>query len=110
MVLGLVLRVLATQRLGSDFNWDLRVRPDQEVLEAGPYRRLRHPGYLGVGLYLMGLMVVFAFWPLVVVAGGLLGYSLWARVENEERINCEAMAGYEDYMHRVRWRLIPGVW
>jgi protein-S-isoprenylcysteine O-methyltransferase Ste14 len=32
------------------------------------------------------------------------------RLLDEERFLIENLPGYAEYRHRVRWRLVPGVW
>ena len=110
MAAGLVLRVQATGRLGRDFNGDLRTRPGQTVVASGPYRWVRHPGYLGVALYLTGLAVIFGWWLPVVVVLIMVGAYCRARIDREEAINRDGIVGYGEYMARVRWRMVPGLW
>lgn len=71
---------------------------------------MRHPGYLGVTLYLTGMAVIFGWWPPVVVTVVLLGAYCRARIHREEAINRDGIAGYGEYMARVRWRMVPGLW
>src|SRR5262249_25329256 len=47
MALGIALRIWANQVLGRYFTRTLRVSPEQRVITDGPYRAVRHPGYLG---------------------------------------------------------------
>ncbi|MDQ6616062.1 MAG: isoprenylcysteine carboxylmethyltransferase family protein [Actinomycetota bacterium] len=110
MAASLVLRVAAMRHLGADFNGDLMTRPGQVVVDAGPYRLVRHPGYLSVGAYLTGNMLLFGFWPPIVAMVILMGAFLRARILKEEGINRDGIVGYDDYTQRVRWRLIPGLW
>lgn len=56
------LRMKATGVLGPWFSGRLTIQPGQVALDDGPYRVIRHPGYLGVGLYLVGLTASFALW------------------------------------------------
>ncbi|HEX4587858.1 MAG TPA: hypothetical protein VH185_07815 [Mycobacterium sp.] len=35
---------------------------------------------------------------------------LAARIEDEEKMLREELAGYDEYTHRVHYRLVPGVW
>jgi len=35
---------------------------------------------------------------------------LMARIRNEERVMIRELAGYQEYMQKIRYRLIPGVW
>jgi protein-S-isoprenylcysteine O-methyltransferase Ste14 len=104
------LRWRATGILGLDFNAALQTRPGQPVRDTGPYRWVRHPGYTGVLIYLTGLVVIFGWWPPIVVMVVVLGNAFRKRIEQEEAINRREIEGYEQYMRKVRWRLIPGLW
>src|SRR5229473_3604426 len=46
-VLGLLLRWWANRVLGAFYTRTLRVVENQSIVRAGPYRWIRHPGYLG---------------------------------------------------------------
>ena len=45
MMLGVVLRWFAIWKLGRYFTRDVAVSSDQEVVQSGPYRFIRHPAY-----------------------------------------------------------------
>ena len=49
MTAGLALRAWSMRTLGAYYSRTLRTTSDQGVVEYGPYRVIRHPGYLGVG-------------------------------------------------------------
>ena len=69
----------------------------------------------GAGLLLCALLL-FLSMPLIL--GPLWGFVLLLaypavlvpRILNEEKVLKEGLPGYEAYMHKVRWRLIPFVW
>ncbi len=115
-MLGVLVRVRAQDKLGKRpdgnrrFNGGLTVVAGEEVITTGPYRVVRHPGYLGVFCLQVGLMVMFAYWPPVLVMLVAVFLSLRRRIATEEEINAREMVGYREYMERVRWRLIPWVW
>ena len=44
---GLVLRAWSMRTLGASYSRTLRTAEAQPVVEVGPYRLVRHPGYLG---------------------------------------------------------------
>lgn len=79
------------------------------VVDRGPYRCVRHPGYAGViAAHLALPFALGSLWGLVpAVAGSLL---LAARAVHEERVLERDLAGYPKYMRDVPWRLVPGVW
>lgn len=79
------------------------------VITNGPYRLVRHPGYLGLTVALAAESLVFgsyyALIPVVVSAAVLV-----VRTTIEDRMLREGLPGYADYALRVRSRLVPGVW
>lgn len=88
-----------------------RLQPErgQTVCSSGPYRRVRHPGYLGAVLQgLAAPLLLGSLWALVpgVAAAALMAL----RTAFEDRMLQRGLAGYPAYAARVRWRLLPGVW
>ncbi|MDD1691086.1 MAG: isoprenylcysteine carboxylmethyltransferase family protein [Methanoregula sp.] len=76
---------------------------------SGPYRYVRHPGYLGLLLtFLTQPVILGSLWALIpaIIASGLLV----KRTELEDGTLELELEGYEDYTHRVRYRLVPGIW
>ena len=81
----------------------------QRVIDTGPYRFVRHPGYISALLMFFGIALSLAsYWALVPAA--LASALLVLRTALEDRLLKAELAGYESYARRVRWRLIPGVW
>jgi protein-S-isoprenylcysteine O-methyltransferase Ste14 len=81
----------------------------QHVIDTGPYAIVRHPMYASALLYLVGLPLLLGSWY------GLLGVpvmiaGLAPRAVFEERLLARDLPGYADYVRRVRYRLVPGVW
>jgi protein-S-isoprenylcysteine O-methyltransferase Ste14 len=79
------------------------------VASEGPYRFVRHPGYVGwivsgVALPLM-LGSGWALIPAVLAAVALI-----IRTALEDRTLREELDGYTEYAQRVRYRLVPGIW
>ena len=74
----------------------------------GPFRRVRHPIYLGWVLIVFGaphMTVDRLVWAVITVA------YLVIAIPFEERSLVEAIGDeYRAYRARVRWRLIPGLW
>lgn len=75
----------------------------------GPYRYVRHPGYLGQMIFsLASAPALGSLWALI--PGGLFALLLAIRTALEDRMLREELEGYEAYAQRVRYRLIPGIW
>ncbi|MDJ0789682.1 MAG: isoprenylcysteine carboxylmethyltransferase family protein [Myxococcota bacterium] len=80
-----------------------------EVCDSGPYRFVRHPGYAGNLLGVLGIpLALDSLWAFV-AAGVAIAISL-ARTLLEDRTLMEKLPGYREYARRVRFRLLPGVW
>jgi protein-S-isoprenylcysteine O-methyltransferase Ste14 len=81
----------------------------QRVIDTGPYAVVRHPMYAAAMLYLAGMPFLLGSWiGLLFVPVYIAGVA--PRAVAEERLLARDLSGYVDYMKRVRWRLIPGVW
>jgi protein-S-isoprenylcysteine O-methyltransferase Ste14 len=82
---------------------------EQRVIDTGPYALVRHPMYASALLYLIGLPLLLGSWyGLIGTAAIALGISI--RAVAEENKLARELPGYADYMTRVRYRLIPGLW
>ena len=95
----------------SFFSQIVRIQSDHghAVATDGPYRYVRHPGYVGMILFEFAISTLLASW-WAVVAGGLCATLLLFRTALEDRTLQAELAGYMDYARQVRYRLLPGVW
>ncbi len=109
-VLGLALTLWA-MHVNRFFSSAVRIQADrgQHVVDAGPYRWVRHPGYLGAIPVLTASGLILCSW--LATALSALG-SLWLlwRTLAEDRMLRAELPGYDAYAARVRWRLLPGLW
>lgn len=106
---GLGLRAWAMQTLRESYTRTLRVSNTQGVIEAGPYFRIRHPGYLGSLLIWMGFALSSGS---ALVLGWVMALILpiyVRRMEAEETLLSEQLRHYDEYQARTK-RLIPSVW
>jgi protein-S-isoprenylcysteine O-methyltransferase Ste14 len=79
------------------------------VVTDGPYRLVRHPGYVGSILSLMAApFLLGSRWALIPAVLGVAGYVV--RTALEDRTLQDELPGYREYTQRTRWRLLPGVW
>jgi protein-S-isoprenylcysteine O-methyltransferase Ste14 len=106
---GLGLRAWSMRTLGGSYSRTLRVGRGQHVVDRGPYRHVRHPGYAGSLLIWTGFALTSRSVPVVEVVGGLLGVAYHRRVAAEETLLRRDLPGYAAYSRRTK-RLIPFVW
>jgi len=102
---------LWAMRVNRFFSSVVRIQKDrgQVVISSGPYRFVRHPGYVG------GILMYLAF-PLIL--GSLAGLIpavlsiiiLVVRTYLEDRTLQKELPGYQDYAGKVKYRLLPGIW
>jgi protein-S-isoprenylcysteine O-methyltransferase Ste14 len=82
---------------------------DQTVVEKGPYRYVRHPGYTGIMLMVTSMALILgSLWALVPAI--IVSLLLLIRTILEDRTLREELAGYRNYSMKVRFRLVPGLW
>jgi protein-S-isoprenylcysteine O-methyltransferase Ste14 len=87
----------------------IQVERDHAVATGGPYRYVRHPGYVGYIVALFGTAIgLGSLWALISAA---VGTGLFVvRTALEDHTLREELDGYADYARQVRYRLLPGVW
>jgi protein-S-isoprenylcysteine O-methyltransferase Ste14 len=59
---GIALGWSAFHVLGELFTFHVTTSADQPVIDSGPYRVLRHPGYTGIALVLIGMGLLYGNW------------------------------------------------
>lgn len=110
LVLGIALRVWAIVVLGRFFTVTVTIQPEHRVVEAGPYRVIRHPSYTGILVAMLGLGLALENWLSLAALVLLPLVAILVRIHAEEAALSRALASaYTDYAARTR-RLIPGVW
>jgi len=93
------------------FSLVVRIQDDRghAVASSGPYRYVRHPGYLGtIAFELVTPLMLGSWWALI--PGGLAALLIVVRTALEDRDLRAELAGYDEYARKVRYRLLPGVW
>jgi protein-S-isoprenylcysteine O-methyltransferase Ste14 len=108
-VAGLWLRTSAMRVLGRRYTLTPTILDDHTLVVTGPYRRIRHPGYTGIILQLLGLAFCTGSLPAVVLVAPVVAV-LPLRVRVEERLLAEAFGpAYEEYCRWTPHRFVAGL-
>lgn len=107
---GLLIRAWAMRTLGRRYVLTPQAQSaDHYLCSTGPYRYLRHPGYLGLLLQFLGMGAMLS--PVVAIAASMPMIGVFVlRIHGEERILLrEFGTDYRRYRDTVRWKLVPCV-
>jgi protein-S-isoprenylcysteine O-methyltransferase Ste14 len=122
MTVGL-LGATVVAALDRRFGWSWETRPawllagallallerGHTTVSSGPYRYVRHPGYVGWIVLFTGFLLLLGSW-WSFLPFGLSVAMLVLRTSLEDRLLWSELEGYADYARRVRYRLLPGLW
>lgn len=104
--LGLSLFVVVQNRYASA---NITVEDGQPLVSTGLYGFVRHPMYFGTVIMMVGIpLALGSYWGLLLVIPGVI--LLVVRIIDEEKMLTVELAGYRDYMQKVRYRLAPLLW
>lgn len=87
----------------------IEVQKDQKVIDTGLYGVVRHPMYGATILLFLAMpavlgsgvaLIIFLAYPLIIAK----------RIRNEEQVLLRDLHGYDAYMQKVKYRVIPFVW
>jgi protein-S-isoprenylcysteine O-methyltransferase Ste14 len=82
---------------------------EHKVCEKGPYRYIRHPGHMGMLLFMVLTPIILeSFW--AVISSVVAACLLLIRVAWEDGTLSSELRGYSEYATRVPYRLVPGIW
>jgi protein-S-isoprenylcysteine O-methyltransferase Ste14 len=105
---GLVFRAMIANRF---FSAVVRIQSERghRVVDRGPYALVRHPGYAGMILSVPCSGLALGSW---LAVGFAVAYAalMLRRVAFEDAFLRANLDGYPEYLTRVRYRLLPGVW
>lgn len=110
-IFGYVVLVLWAMVANAYFTTVVRIQTERQhtVATTGPYRFVRHPGYVGAILfYLATPFMLSSRWALIPAV--LAAAVVVVRTAKEDKTLQEELPGYKEYAERVRYRLIPGIW
>jgi protein-S-isoprenylcysteine O-methyltransferase Ste14 len=80
-----------------------------KVSKSGPYRYLRHPGYLGMIIFNSSTpLILGSVWALIPAILTIILFII--RTVFEDKTLKNKLEGYKEYSQKVKYRLIPGIW
>jgi protein-S-isoprenylcysteine O-methyltransferase Ste14 len=116
-VVGLALFIVNTVLI----NWAMLVNPyfeqtvriqkdrGHQVITGGPYKIVRHPGYLAAILYTLSIpLIIGSLYTFIPV--GIYVLLIVVRTLLEDRTLHRELNGYSEYARRVKYRLLPWLW
>jgi len=108
--LGVGMRTWANRVLGQFYTRTLRTEEGQRIVQEGPYRLIRHPGYLGTLLLWIGAALAIRNWLtlIVILVVMLIAYTYRISVE-EKMLNATFGDVYQAYRKHT-WRLLPPIY
>jgi protein-S-isoprenylcysteine O-methyltransferase Ste14 len=105
---GLTIAMLVTIQNGYAAA-NVKVESGQQLASTGWYGFVRHPMYFGNVILMIGApLALGSYWGLLIVIAGLAVLAL--RINDEEALLKQELAGYPEYMDKVHYRLVPYVW
>lgn len=93
------------------FEQTVRIQKDRghKVITSGPYKIVRHPGYLAGILYTLSIpLIIGSLYTFIPV--GIYVLLIVIRTLLEDRTLHKELNGYPEYAKKVRYRLLPWLW
>jgi protein-S-isoprenylcysteine O-methyltransferase Ste14 len=107
LLAGSMLRRYCFRTLGRYFTANVMVQADQPVIDAGPYRLVRHPSYTGGMIMYLGTGLALTNWLSALILAGMGALTYAYRVRVEERALATSIGEpYREYMQRTK-RFVP---
>jgi protein-S-isoprenylcysteine O-methyltransferase Ste14 len=112
-VIGMGLVLWARHTLGK--NWGIstsqqvKLHNDHELIQAGPYAIVRHPIYFGAWVFMLGLLLLYPMWVILILAVSMVA-SFSMRASREETALAQRFGdAWVQYKKRTK-RIIPFIY
>ncbi|KHO18452.1 methyltransferase family protein [Mycolicibacterium setense] len=87
----------------------IRVEDQQPLVSTGLYGLVRHPMYFGAVVMMFGTpLALGSYWALLVSIASVPIFGV--RIADEEKMLRTELDGYDEYVQKVHYRLLPYVW
>ena len=88
----------------------LTTTEEQEIIKKGPYKIIRHPGYLGTMLTWSAAGVAMQNLIIFIAGTGMMLIAYFYRINYEEKMLVDKFGEkFNDYKKHT-WRILPPVW
>ncbi len=107
---GLMIRLISIRLLRQYFTYSVAKIENQEIIEKGFYKVIRHPGYLGQIIIFTGIAITLSNWLslIAMLFPIMIGYTY--RIKVEEKFMIEQLGDkYLNYKKRTK-KLIPKIY
>lgn len=97
--------------VNSYFSVTVRIQEEREhqVCTSGPYKIVRHPGYVSFIFGVAGIPLILGSW-WALAPGSIFLVLVVIRTALEDRTLQKELPGYKEYAQMTRYRLVPLVW
>ncbi len=115
VIAGIVIFLLAylmyaeVMRENTYLSRTIKVEEDQKVISTGLYGIVRHPMYSST-LFLFLSMPIVLDSPISFIIMLIYIPVIQKRMKNEEEVLKRDLKGYDEYMKKVKFRVIPFIW
>ncbi len=106
LIPGFILMQVAEKYLGRQFSIEVTLQKNHQLIQDGPYKRIRHPRYLGILSFFLGISLVFRSALGIAIVCALLCVFIWRIVAEETLMQQEFGKTWEEYRQRS-WRILP---
>ena len=110
MILGISIRIWSMRVLSRFYTRTLTTVEAHSLVRKGPYRIIRHPGYLGTVLVWGAAGLAMHNFIIIILATLLIILAYVYRIKNEEVMLLNQFSDqYREYQ-KHSWRLLPFIW
>ena len=106
LIPGFLLMQAAEKYLGRQFSVEVTLQEDHKLIQRGPYKHIRHPRYLGILLFFLGISIMFRSLLSICLVAGLSVILIWRIFAEESLLQQEFGKEWDEYRTKS-WRLIP---
>ena len=108
LIPGFVLMQMAEKYLGRQFSIEVTLQKDHKLIQDGPYKLIRHPRYLGILAFFLGISLVFRSLLGMLIVAAMLPVLIWRVFAEEVLMQQEFGKAWETYRQKS-WRILPYV-